>query len=125
MMLKGDFFFINSLESKGNKVLALLELNPSHRIFDGHFPGEPVVPGVCMIQMIKEVLETVVGRETRLFKADYLKFLAIIDPRKNKTIWAELQYELLENQEINVIGSLLNEARIYLKCKAKLRFTFS
>jgi 3-hydroxyacyl-[acyl-carrier-protein] dehydratase len=124
-MLKDDFFTIKLLESSGNKVQALLELNPAHRIFEGHFPGHPVVPGVCMMQMIKELLEVVVGSETRLQKADYLKFLSIIDPRKNRTIRAEFQYELSDSGEISLTGSLLNEATIYLKCKAKLRLIFS
>jgi 3-hydroxyacyl-[acyl-carrier-protein] dehydratase len=124
-MLKGDFYKINALETKGNRVHALLELNPSHRIFDGHFPGQPVVPGVCMMQMIKEILETVLTKETRLFKADYLKFLIVINPKENRLIQAELQYDLNSNGEISVIGTLLNEAKIYLKCKAQLRFIFS
>jgi 3-hydroxyacyl-[acyl-carrier-protein] dehydratase len=119
-MLKGDFFKINSLESTGNRVQALLEINPSHRIFDGHFPGQPVVPGVCMMQMIKEVLETEIGRETRLAKAGYLKFLSVIDPRENKMIRAELQYEVAASGEISVTGSLLRDAKICLKCKLQL-----
>ena len=28
-------------------------LNPQHAIYNGHFPQQPVVPGVCMLQMIK------------------------------------------------------------------------
>jgi 3-hydroxyacyl-[acyl-carrier-protein] dehydratase len=119
-MLKNDFFFILSLESDGSKVRASLEINPSHRIFDGHFPGEPVVPGVCMMQMIKEILETVIGRETRLLKAEYLKFLSVINPRENKLIRAELQYEQEETGEINIQGSLLSEVAVYLKYKAQL-----
>ncbi|MEJ0079486.1 MAG: hypothetical protein WDM78_00620 [Puia sp.] len=25
-------------------------------IFSGHFPGQPVLPGVCMMEMVAEVL---------------------------------------------------------------------
>jgi 3-hydroxyacyl-[acyl-carrier-protein] dehydratase len=120
-MLKDDFFKINYLENTEKTVHAVLEINPSHRIFEGHFPGQPVVPGVCMMQMIKEVVETVIGMETRLLKAEYLKFLSVINPRENKIIRAELKYDLSDKGEINIIGNLLNDARIYLKCKAQLR----
>ena len=30
-------------------------LNPQHAIYSGHFPQQPVVPGVCMLQIIKRV----------------------------------------------------------------------
>ena len=34
-------------------------LNPQHPIYNGHFPQQPVVPGVCMLQMIKECIEKI------------------------------------------------------------------
>ena len=29
-------------------------LNPDHLIYKAHFPGQPVTPGVCILQMIQE-----------------------------------------------------------------------
>ena len=34
-----------------------IRLNPSHPIYQAHFPGEPITPGVCIIQIAKELLE--------------------------------------------------------------------
>ena len=34
-------------------------LNPQHAIYNGHFPQQPVVPGVCMLQIIKECIEKI------------------------------------------------------------------
>lgn len=34
-------------------------LNPQHAIYSGHFPQQPVVPGVCMLQIIKECIEKI------------------------------------------------------------------
>ena len=34
-------------------------LNPQHAIYSGHFPQQPVVPGVCMLQIIKECVEKI------------------------------------------------------------------
>ena len=55
-MLQGNFFTINHIHQDENSVKASIELNPVHPIFEGHFPQTPVVPGVCMMQMVKEVL---------------------------------------------------------------------
>jgi 3-hydroxyacyl-[acyl-carrier-protein] dehydratase len=91
-MLQGDFFTITTLQADHNTVNAILEINAAHRIFEGHFPGQPVVPGVCMMQMVKEVMEKVIGHTTRLVKADHLKFLSMVNPNENNTITAQLKY---------------------------------
>jgi len=117
-MLAGDFFTITTINSTGDTINATLELNAAHRIFEGHFPGQPVVPGVCMMQMIKEILESAIGKKTRLIKSDQAKFLAMIDPRQTKTVTAELKYTRTENSEFDVISTLTNEATVFLKYKA-------
>ena len=63
-MLLNDFFTINDKVSSETEIWAELYINATHKIFEGHFPNQPVVPGVCMMQMIKEILEQVIGKET-------------------------------------------------------------
>ena len=76
-MLQNDFFTITAVSGEGHSFNVMLELNASHTIFDGHFPGHPVVPGACLMQMVQEVTETVLGSELRLIRADHLKFIAL------------------------------------------------
>jgi 3-hydroxyacyl-[acyl-carrier-protein] dehydratase len=116
-MLAGDFFIITAISSADDNIQATLELNAAHRIFEGHFPGQPVVPGVCMIQMIKEILETSIDKKTRLIKSDQVKFLAMIDPRLDQSIKATLKYNITNNEEIHVTASLANDTTIFLKLK--------
>ena len=116
-MLQGNFFTIRSIDVSDGSVTADLELNPSHHIFDGHFPGTPVVPGVCMMQMIKEILENVVGRETMLVKADHIKFLVVINPNENKTLTAGLKYTHDDNGHLSVIASLFIPGTTFFKFK--------
>ena len=52
-MLKNDFFTFTALQLEGDMVTTNIELNAAHSIFKGHFPGQPIVPGVCMMQMVK------------------------------------------------------------------------
>ena len=114
-MLSGDFFYITSLDQDDGKINAVLEINTIHKIFEGHFPGQPVVPGVCMMQMVKEVLEAALVKSTRLVSADSLKFLAIIDPTENNSIHAEIRYAIAEDGKIKVGALLVNESVTYFK----------
>ncbi|MEP7278535.1 MAG: 3-hydroxyacyl-ACP dehydratase, partial [Bacteroidota bacterium] len=65
-MLAGSFYTIVSPVIEPENIRAILKINPDHAIFKGHFPGQPVVPGVCMMQIVKELMETGTGRRLRL-----------------------------------------------------------
>lgn len=114
-MLSGDFFYITNLDEGDGKITAVLELNATHKIFEGHFPGRPVVPGVCMIQMVKEILESVLEKSTRLAGADLIKFLVVIDPTENNVVHAEIKYFIDGDEKIIVGASLFNESVIYFR----------
>ena len=101
-MLQDNFFTISTLQNEGNNIAATLSINPSHHIFEGHFPDFPVVPGVCMMQMMREIMEGVLGKKTRIVKADHLKFLAVINPQENAVVDTVLTYKTLENGNIGI-----------------------
>jgi 3-hydroxyacyl-[acyl-carrier-protein] dehydratase len=116
-MLQGDFFDISSLEKAGPDIKAELVINAGHKIFDGHFPGQPVVPGVCMMQMVKEIIEQVIEKKTNLVKADEMKFIAIINPQVNNIIQAALKYNIGENNNLSVSATLFKGERTHFKFK--------
>jgi len=116
-MLVNDFFTISKLEKDGFEIKAELVINANHKIFEGHFPGHPVVPGVCMMQMVKEIIEKVIGEKTNLVRAGEMKFLAIIDPKENNMIRATLKYNIEENGNMAVSATFFKESLIHFKFK--------
>ena len=121
MILLNDFFAINDKVNSETEIWAELYINARHKIFEGHFPNQPVVPGVCMMQMIKEILEQVIGKETNLVQAADMKFLAVIDPQQNNLIHATIKYTTGENGSINIQASLYKDELVHFKCKAQLQ----
>jgi 3-hydroxyacyl-[acyl-carrier-protein] dehydratase len=117
MILKDHFYTIQEISNENNTVRSVIQLNAEHPIFGGHFPGQPVVPGVCMLQMIKELLETTFSSALRLSKGNELKFLNVIDPTKNRIISVELEYAGDENVTITVNGKLFVNETVFFKCK--------
>ena len=96
-MLLNDFYTIETagIESQAPVAAgtrAVLVLNATHPIFAGHFPGQPVVPGACQLQIVQELLSHVLASEYRLLQANQLKFLTPIDPRQHPRIEATLRY---------------------------------
>ena len=116
-MLLNDFFTIKEKVSSATEIWAALVINSNHKIFEGHFPGQPVVPGVCQMQMIKEIIEEVIGKETNLVKASDLKFLAVINPRENNLVHASIKLNTEESGAINVTASIFKDELVHFKIK--------
>jgi 3-hydroxyacyl-[acyl-carrier-protein] dehydratase len=122
MILLNDFFTINDKVSSETEIWAELRINANHKIFEGHFPNQPVVPGVCMMQMIKEILEQVIGKETKLVQASDMKFLAVINPVENNLVHASIKYTADESGAVNVVASLFKDELVHFKFKGQFEF---
>lgn len=81
-MLNDQLFNIRSFNpgDQGDCLTASVVLNPGHPLFEGHFPGNPILPGVCTLQIAKELLEKLLGREIMLKKALNIKYLGFVNP---------------------------------------------
>jgi 3-hydroxyacyl-[acyl-carrier-protein] dehydratase len=120
-MLKDEFYKITSINAESNVINATLVINETHKIFKGHFPGQPVVPGVCMMQMVKEITAIALEKELQLIKADELKFLQVIDPRGNKEIKVRIQYSSASATALSMSATLVIENSICFKLKGSFR----
>lgn len=115
-MLLKDFYKVNSIESKGeSNYNALVFLNKDHDVFKGHFPGNPVTPGVCMMQIIKELCEEILDEKLMLKAASNVKFMALINPEVNPDLRLELSINSNEVGEIKVKNTTYFDDTIALK----------
>ena len=73
-----------------------VELNPSHRLYNGHFQGNPIVPGVCQVQIIKELVSLILQQRIVISKSDNIKFLSVIIP--SQTTVLEVVIEIRETE---------------------------
>jgi 3-hydroxyacyl-[acyl-carrier-protein] dehydratase len=96
-------------------------LNPAHPVYEGHFSGNPVVPGVCQVQMISELLSVIKGSALRLMHADNVKFLSLMVPDKNRVIDADIRVKTAENGEISANATLQDGEVIFIKFKGLFR----
>ena len=74
----------------GNKLNSIVKLDPQHPIFVGHFPGNPILPGVILIEMLKDIVERSLGTDLMLCSASSIKFLYLIDPRQENVFSADV-----------------------------------
>lgn len=120
-MLLNSFFFIDKIEIADEQIRASLRIEKDHSIFVGHFPGQPVVPGVCMIQMVKEILEQNLKVKLLMSEANNIKFLSVIDPTIHHLIDAFISIEENENELVKVNAVLSRPATVFFKMKATFK----
>lgn len=94
-----------------------IELNQNHEVFEGHFPNNPIMPGVCMMQIIKEITEGFVLKDLFLSKVSNVKFMATINPFVNPILDLNLNV-ICENNEVKVKNSSFFDTTNALKFSA-------
>lgn len=115
-MLLNDFYTVENIANpEENRYLATVLLNPKHEIFKGHFPGNPVTPGVCMLQIIKEISEQITQKSLFLHRANQVKFMALINPETHPRIQLELEITDNNEGEIKVKNATSFDQTIALK----------
>lgn len=115
-MLLKDFYTVEKLENVSEgKYNAVVKLNNQHDIFKGHFPGNPVTPGVCMMQIIKELSQEIVGSSLFMISSSNVKFMALINPDVHPVLKLELEISGDFDAEIKVKNTTFFDETVALK----------
>tara|TARA_R110002072_G_scaffold142804_3_gene288338 strand:+ start:46657 stop:47025 length:369 start_codon:yes stop_codon:yes gene_type:complete len=119
MLIEG-LYTIVEFHYDEQKVNATIQLNKDHDIFKGHFPGNPVMPGVCMIQIIKELTEKATAKKLFLSVSSNIKFMALINPEVNAIL--KLSISVSEEGELIKIKNTSSfEDTVALKLSATFK----
>jgi 3-hydroxyacyl-[acyl-carrier-protein] dehydratase len=121
MKFLNDLYDLVSLNSAENKLSAAVRFNPLHAIFAGHFPGNPVLPGVCIIQITKELLEMDSGTELIMTEAASIKYISFIVPEKAGIVNFDIVQTAAEEGIISCNCNVYNSENVFCKLKCLFR----
>lgn len=112
-----DFFKILELKQSDNTILADVELNPNHTIYEGHFPNQPIVPGVGMIFIVKQIVEKALETEVFFDEMSSCKFLKMLNPHTHSQLQLtiSLNNQMERCMKVVVTGQSMNEDFIKIK----------
>lgn len=80
MKLLNELFEIIGKDSVDGALTYQVKFNPDCLIYQSHFPGNPITPGVCLIQMASEILELEYHHTYDLSLLKSIKFKKIVRP---------------------------------------------
>lgn len=118
-MLIPGFYKILQIHFNNNQLQSIIELNPEHDVFKGHFPNNPITPGVCMLQILKELTEQVTNTNLVIKECSNVKFMALINPEVNSVLKITIDINKAdENFKIKALASF--QETVALKVNALL-----
>ncbi len=79
-MLIPDLYSVESSWKEDGLSCFGLVLCPGCSVYKGHFPGEPVTPGVCSLEIMVECASLSAGKELAISKVADCRFLKIVSP---------------------------------------------
>ena len=119
-MFSDSLYAVLFQEASDSSLKASIKINPEHSLYQGHFPGLPVTPGVVQLQIIKEILENQFQSKLKMAQMRSCKFLQIINPFETPFLQIELRF--VKTEVFEVTASIRNEETIYLKAQVSYSF---
>ena len=115
MVLKDFYKVLSEEKTSDSKYIVTILVNEKHEVFKGHFPGNPIMPGVCMIQIIKELTETITKSRLVIQTLANVKFMALINPEVTPELRLELDIVITEDDLVKVKNTTYFNDTVALK----------
>jgi len=113
-MLENNLYTVVSKNTSDENLQVNIALNAEHFIYKSHFPGNPITPGVCLLQIVLEQLNNHFKKSFRLVRAKNIKYLKIIQPQVNNQIEFHIKYKI-ENDLVMADISIQSGETIFTK----------
>ena len=112
-MEMSDLYQISFLREEGGINHYKVLLNPGHEVFEGHFPGVPVMPGVCMLQLVKDCIADKLGETVRFSYLKSCKFVSVVNPQQHREL--EVSFTLSDDKGLQATVSANGTVALKLK----------
>ena len=121
MLLKDNLYQIIDSEKTEDSSIYTLLIAETYPLFKGHFPGSPVLPGVCILQIFKELAETTLETGHSFMYSEIKQCKFLLPVAMNKPIHVKVFLTLKQDSDFwNMSASLKDDVTIFTTLKAVL-----
>ena len=121
MTLKNEFYTIVERQDTDSGINFTVQFNAEHFIYAAHFSGNPITPGVCITQIVKELTEELTQTSLFLKIVKNIKFTQVINPLQHSQVTFALTNPQEEKNGYKISAVVKNESEIF--AKLSLQFT--
>lgn len=120
MILKNYLYKVINVNESPERVTYSLSLNQECPIYKAHFPNMPITPGVCIIQVVEELLEDHLKMNLQTAGVKNAKFLRVLKPTDEvicvNLVQIQIQKQIIKAQAMVTDSSDTVYAKISLIC---------
>ncbi len=119
MLLENKYYQITDRKTDGQDTIFHIAVLPDCEVYRGHFPGDPVCPGVCNIETIKECAMLLTGKRLFISQIKQCRLTAVATPASCPQL--ELRMNALPTgQGFIVTASLSDINKTYMEFKGEM-----
>lgn len=119
MFLENKFYKILSEDKQDMSATYRVAILPDCNVYEGHFPGDPVCPGVCNIETIKECAIKLIGTPLRIQSIKQCRLTAIATPTVCPEVTITLSATSKDSSYV-VVATIADEKQTYMEFKGTL-----
>lgn len=122
MLLKDKFFSITKEERTNDcSSIFFVKLLEDCDCYKGHFPGNPVSPGVCNVEMIRECAELLTGKDLKIESIKLCRLTEIASPQKSPEVKVDVTLSKSEDgKTYGITASIADDNVSYMTLKGTL-----
>lgn len=120
MLLENRFYKVIKEEKNDGQGKYQLAILPDCDVYQGHFPGDPVCPGVCNIETIKECAIMLTGKQLRIKSIKQCRLTAIATPSVCPEVTITLSATPSAGNSYTVLATIADEKQSYMEFKGEL-----
>lgn len=120
MRLKDNYYQLAAVHMGNGHGMFHLLLNPDCDVYQGHFPDNPVCPGVFHIGMLKDCVRILTGRKVFVSSIKQCRLTSVATPAACPELKLTVGLQPTEDGGYDVAALLKDEARTYMEYRGRM-----
>lgn len=120
MLLEDRLYHLDSWHAEEGQAEFSISLLADCDVYRGHFPGHPVCPGVCEMQLLKELVAHAVGSQLTISHIKRCRLTAVATPTACPKLRVEAQISKSGTQ-VAVVATMADAEKQYMDFKGEMQ----
>jgi 3-hydroxyacyl-[acyl-carrier-protein] dehydratase len=108
-------FLLDDVDSQGTRFCCRARVPVTTPLVEGHFPGEPLVPGIGILMLVVEVLALGLRRDIALGAVEAVRFRSRVGPGSELLVEITADVERARFRVATAAGTLVADGRLRLR----------